>query len=200
MQIVGDHLPPMPQQPYGDIRDVIVAAPNWGGHGYALMDLFTVRWEIIRALDPQPASVFEFGTLLGYFLLTAIDASPTIRKVGWIDTELDFPGSNELADENVRDLFEKQGRPYDPLFWDETTRNCRTFSHADLVQVDGAHTYADCITDLFWARELTPRTIFVDDYLALDEVKLATNDFAQFFELPVEVYETVNGLAVLRLP
>ena len=36
--------------PFGDIRDVIVAAPNWGNHGYATSDIFTVRHRLINEL------------------------------------------------------------------------------------------------------------------------------------------------------
>lgn len=185
--------------PFGDVRDVLVNAKHWGHHGYATADLFTVRYDLIRELVPQPRSVFEFGSLLGYFLLTALDAAPSISRVGWIDTETDVPDSNEFCLENIADYAERHGRDNLDVFYDTRTRACLDFTQADLVQVDGAHSYPDCLTDLVWASMLRPHTIFVDDYAAIDEVRRATDEFAAWRGLEVEYHETVNGLAVLRL-
>jgi hypothetical protein len=180
---------------YGDVRDVIVAAPNWGQHGYAVSDIFTVRFPLIQELAPR--SVFEFGSLLGYFLLTAIAAAPSIERIGWIDTETDIAGSNQLCAENLADYTNKTGHALN-VFYETRTRQCAEFGTADLVQVDGAHSYADCLTDLVWAMELEPKTIFVDDYAAIHDVRRATDEFARWQMLEVEYHETVNGLAVLR--
>jgi hypothetical protein len=183
--------------PFDDIRDVITAAPNWGGHGYATSDIFTVRHKLIRELDPQPQSVFEFGSLLGYFLLTAVDAAPSIGRVGWIDLEVDVPESNRLCLENLNDYGRKRNHGFST--WCGTqTRQCLEFSNADLIQVDGAHSYPDCLTDLVWAMELGPSVVFVDDYAAINDVKRATDEFAAWQGVEVEYHETVNGLAVLR--
>lgn len=178
---------------YGDVRDVIIKAPRYGGHGYATLDLFPVRHEIIRSLDPPPESVFEFGSLLGYFLMTAVVAAPTISRVGWIDVEADQGGSNEMCAENVR-----YARPSAQTWYSTRTRDCLIFGQADLVQVDGAHSFPDCLTDLVWALELCPETIMVDDYKAIPEVRRATDVFAKWVDKPVEYHETVNGLAVIR--
>ena len=183
--------------PFGDVRDVITAAPNWGGHGYATSDIFTVRHQLIRELDPQPESVFEFGALFGYFLLAAVNAAPSIKRVGWVDVELDVPESNRFCAENLADYCEKHDREL-AVFYETQTRRCLEFGGADLVQVDGAHSYPDCLTDLVWALELAPRTVFVDDYAVIDGVRRATDEFAAWHGVQVEYHETVNGLAVLR--
>lgn len=184
--------------PFGDIRDVLVEAPHWGNHGYATSDIFTVRHKLIRELEPQPTSVFEFGSLLGYFLLTAVDAAASIRRVGWIDSEADIPNSNNFCAANLNDYGLKHRHDFS-LFYETRTRQCIDFGTADLVQVDGAHSYPDCLSDLVWALELRPETIFVDDYAAIPDVKRATDEFARWQGLEVEYHETVNGLAVLRL-
>lgn len=183
--------------PFDDVRDVIVSAPHWygPGHGYATSDIFTVRHPLIRDLAPR--SVFEFGALLGYFLLTAVDAAPSINRVGWIDTEGDMPNSNTLCAENLADYAARHNRDL-TVFYETQTRQCLTFDHADLVQVDGAHSYPDCLTDLIWAMELTPKAIFVDDYDAIEGVARATDEFAAWQGVQVEHHVTVNGLAVLR--
>lgn len=197
---IGD--PGADDGPFHDVRDLLVAAPRFGGHGYATLDLFPVRHKIIRELDPPPMAVFEFGSLLGYFLMTACDAAPSISRVGWIDPEVDEPGSNERCAANVRYVFEQRGETPQWVWYDTITRNCREFDFADLVQVDGAHTYTDCFTDLMWALELRPTrgplTIMVDDYKAIAEVARATDDFARLVGRRVEYHETRNGLAVLR--
>lgn len=184
---------------YGDVRDVLLELPNTG-HGYMTMDLFPVRHKIISELVPRPTSVFEFGALYGYFLVTACDAAPEIDRIGWIDPEEHTTGSNELCQQNIYAYYRQHRLAIDPsVVWcGETTQRCREFGTADLVQVDGAHTYTDCFTDLMWALELAPRVIFVDDYKAIAEVQLATDHFAKLWELDVEYHETVNGLAVLR--
>jgi len=191
-----DHDPLLREGPFGDIRDTLEDLP-WVSHGYAFSDIFTVRHQIIRELDPQPATLFEFGALNGYFLVTAVDAAPSIRKIGWIDIE-DEPFSNSRCYANLSRYFHDRKREHE-LWFGTRTNECRQFGPADLVQVDGAHSYTDTITDLYWALEMKPRTVFVDDYAAIEGVKQATDDFAQAQELEVEYHETVNGLAVLRL-
>jgi len=186
------------EPPFGDVRDVLLASKHWGdpGHGYAMSDIFTVRHRLIRELAPK--SVFEFGALVGYFLMTALDAAPSIERIGWIDTEKDCPESNRICLENLQDYLHTHDRGGD-IFFAEQTRRCLEFRQADLVQVDAAHSYPDCLTDLIWAMELSPQTIFVDDYMAIDGVKRATDEFAAWQGLEVEYHPTVNGLAVLRI-
>lgn len=185
--------------PYGDIRDTLAALPHFDPalHGYAVMDLFTTRWQLIRDLDPQPLSVFEFGALVGYFLVTAADAAPTIHDVGWIDNEAHTAGSNKLCREDMEHYARGHGRDF--WLWHDTAQTrSADFGHADIVAVDAGHSYTDCFTDLEWARALTPRVIFVDDYKAIEPVRDATDAFARANGLEVEYHDTVNGLAVLR--
>jgi len=186
------------EPPFGDVRDVLTSSLYWGdpGHGYATSDIFTVRHRLISELDPQPESVFEFGSLVGYFLLTAVDAAPSITRVGWIDLE-SAPFFNARCFANLASYLHEHDRPKD-LWYAKHTSQCREFGPADLVQVDAAHSYTDCITDLFWALDMKPRTIFVDDYEAIDGVKQATDEFARWQGVEVEYHTTVNGLAVLR--
>lgn len=191
---IGNQPAPAPHvESYGDVRDVIRAAPAYyPGDGYSVMDLFPVRFDIIAAMQPAPVSVFEFGAYRGYFLLTACAAAPTIRRVGWCDNETDLPGSNDIVKENILWL-----RPHaETICYTEAYRSI-LYGEADLVQVDAAHGYANCLTDLIWAAELNPRVLMVDDYMAHDAVRRATREFASWRGWHIEEFETVNGLAVL---
>lgn len=198
---------------HGDIRDLLEALPHHpdGGHGYkTLPKLFPVRHRLIREFDPSPRSVFEFGALVGYFLVTALDAAPSIERVGWVDNEHHTPGSNLFCEVNVC------ARGYDGQVWygfnradvftDPTlARERETFGlRYDLVQVDATHTYGECYADLCAAAALQPRWIFVDDWDAHAKgVQPAVAEFLEharvFYdaEFELETHETENGLAVL---
>lgn len=203
---VGPAVPPYPDS-FGDVRDVLRALPYPPDDGtrYALdTDIFTVRHALIRALDPQPRSVFEFGALLGFFLVTALDAAPSIAKVGWADTEQHTPDSNRLCDANLRDYCVSHSRPDTEVWWDNPHR-ALAFNPPrpyDLVHVDGDHTDAGCLLDLARASMLKPRVIMVDDWLAethrhdvQSAVRMWLREQVPLWRL--DVYETRNGLAVL---
>lgn len=204
---------------YGDIRDRLVRLPHgdpYGGMSYVRDDLFTVRHELIRKLDPQPTSVFEFGALVGYFLVTALDAAPSIVDVGWVDNESHSPGSNEMCSENVRSV-----RPdLEDVFWwrDRDFIPSRDPDSGepqyDLVAVDSDHSYDGALADLRAAHRLNPHTIMVDDWTAGshgDDIHAAVETFlneeADDWEggdgvgaawgYDLAEYVTVNGLAVL---
>lgn len=191
---------------YGDIRDVLVELPHHhGGNGYMTTDLFTVRHEIIRRLDP--VSVFEFGALLGYFLVTALDAAPSITRVGWVDIEAHTEDSNRLCEENLRDYCVRHGRRVDTEVWWGNPRASTAIPPGpyDLIQVDGDHSFGGCYLDLLQASLLWPKWIMLDDWLAaghMDEIQKATRRWLREREEAgeswhVDVYQTVNGLAVL---
>ncbi len=187
-------------EPYDDIRDKIIELPRFGGDGYAVMDLFPIRHKLIAEMDPHPRSVFEFGAYRGYFLVTALDAAPEITRIGWIDNEAHTSGSNEMVRQNLLHYnFEYRGENRMPHVWYETSAyRSVEFGEAELVQVDGEHTYPATMTDLIWARQMGPRMILVDDWRAFQSVREAVTHFCALYGWTNEVVETVNGLAVLR--
>jgi hypothetical protein len=176
---------------YPDVRETLANLPHPPTQAmrYALdTDIFVVRHEIIRALDPPPRSVFEFGALYGFFLVTALDAAPSIGRVGWVDNESHTPGSNQKCLENVLSV-----RPDVELI---------TAATADLMHVDGDHSFAGCLADLRTAALLGTRTLMVDDWTAelhRADIRSAVDEW--LWEEPaswrLDVYETANGLAVL---
>jgi hypothetical protein len=201
---------------YGDIRDILFALPHHDPHGgtsYYKSDLFTVRHEIIRGLDPQPTSVFEFGALYGYFLVTALDAlhandpDSGFQLVAWCDNETHTPGSNIMCEMNLRHAFpflETAERGYflAPLYKYVTSREQIpagvTF---DLVQVDSDHSYEGCLADLRAAEKLNPRWIMIDDWTS-DHGPDISRAVSSWFEetehhWDTEPFETANGLLLL---
>lgn len=181
---------------YGDVRDELVTLPGYGSDGYVTLDLFTVRYPLIQELAPE--TVLEIGAYRGYFLVTCLAACPGIKKLGWVDAEVDLKGSNQIVVENVRAHREKHERFLPELWWSTRPDDVWYFGHADLVQVDAAHGYFNAATDLLWAHSLEPRAIFVDDFVAHEPVRRATYDFLRWIPgYNLKEYETVNGLAVL---
>jgi len=188
-----------PIRDYGDVRDLLQHLPHrFDGDSYMVSDIFTSRFEILRSLDPQPRSVYEFGALFGYFLVTAVAACPSIKRVGWCDNEVDIPRSNYYCDENVFSV-----RP-------EVKRQCcfrredaPTGETWDVVSVDSGHSFECCLADLEAAEKMRPRLIFVDDYTADGHAENIGPAVARYLEesafpWELELLETVNGLAVLR--
>lgn len=208
MQTVGGGGSVAASGPYGDIRDTLLRLPNHhGGNGYMVTDLFTVRWEIIRRLDPQPTSAFEFGALCGYFLVTALDAAPSIDRVGWVDTEVHTRDSNEMCVENIEAYLREHRRNAWAGYATDHVDASLLFSQMgpfDLVAVDSDHSYQGCLNDLRAASLLRPTTIMIDDWTAgfhEPEIKKAADEW-RAEEVKAgrrwrcDEYPTVNGLAV----
>jgi hypothetical protein len=210
-----------PKESYGDVRDLLLKLPHGDIHGngsYAWnSDIFTVRWEIINELGRHElgrhvSSVFEYGALYGYFLVTALSASSNIRRVGWVDNEQHTANSNQIVAHNLADVIAKfeQERVGYFVDWPRFYRHrdqlhedvFRLGLQYDLVSVDAGHSYDECLADLHSAHRLRPRWIMVDDWTAethTDDVQGATRAFLAErpeYELSGE-YDTVNGLAVL---
>lgn len=186
---------------FNDIRDTLVGLPHgdpWGGTSYVQHDLFTVRHELIRALSPAPVSVFEFGALYGYFLVTALDAAPSIKRVGWVDDESHTAGSNEMCHANIRSV---SSVPCEIHHWRDQAIEWKT-GNWDLVAVDSDHTYDGCLADLQAAHDLDPHTIMVDDWIAATHTLDIQQAVLEFLDdtgdtYRLDTYVTTNGLAVL---
>lgn len=213
-------LDPVNAPKYGDIRDLLLTLPAGDIHGAAsyayVSDLFVVRFEIIRQLDPQPISVFEFGALYGYFLVTAYAACAPDR-IGWCDNEQHTAGSNRMVAMNLAEVVDENDRPEikffthrDQVLAEQERRRGDPPHYAhdpslyyDLVSVDAGHSYDECLADLHAAHQLRPRWIMVDDWTAathMAEVQSATRKFLETVgddEYVLSEHVTANGLALL---
>lgn len=180
--------------PYGDVRDVLVGLPAFGDDGFATLDqgglpLYPVRQRIAELVRPD--RVFEFGAYRGYALVAFACGWPHVRAFGWIDNEQHTPGSNLLCRRNLRSVASTA-----QVWFRTLSHRAGEFGHADLVHVDGEHTYGGCMLDLVYAFRLDPRVVLVDDYTAIATVKQATDDYARALDLEGFYVSTVNGLAV----
>ena len=123
--------------------------------------------------------------------------APEVQAVGWVDCERDSPGSNWGCRENVESFLYSHGRSAEIRYWSWSWESL-AFGQADLVQVDGEHSYDSCMLDLIFAYRLSPQVVTVDDYSAIQTVRRATNDYAAEHGLGLFEVQTVNGMAVLH--
>ena len=124
-------------------------------------------FDLVRRLEPK--RIIEFGVRAGYSGLTFQTAAPQAELLG-VDCELD-PASAAHLKHAEAVLLKENCRL--------TRANSRTIEglpSADLVFVDGEHTYSGCFADLRQAASLSTR-ILVDDYATSALVKRACDDF-----------------------
>lgn len=204
MTIVAQGQVPIPQPPYDDVRQVLYELPHHtdGGNSYAWTDLFTVRADILKAMRPQPYSVFEFGALTGYFPVCAAHTCPTIQRVGWVDNEEHTPGSNKMCAENVMTVRKNlRIRWWQSRDWFLRSVHAGGVDPYDVVSVDSDHSFYGCLADLRAANLLRPRLILIDDWTGQvhrEDIQAATKLFLE--DSPhwrLVEYDTVNGLAGL---
>lgn len=185
---------------HGDIRDVLLALPHhpWANHDsgshYVSSNIFPMKYLCLREEAPNARSLFEFGALVGYFLVTAIHACPSLNLIGWADDESHCPGSNELCLENVR--VASEGRQ---MWVRPSLKAPMAHDHYDVVHVDGDHSYGWAVKDLSRALQMEPQLVLVDDTIAHDEVLEAVEDVCREHGLKPNYHITVNGFATIRV-
>lgn len=133
--------------------------------------------------------VFEFGALLGYGLCALVGRRPPGSVVGWVDNESHTPGSNATCEENVRSL------GVGDVWWGSDRRESPSFVSADVVLIDGDHSYEAAMDDIAYAYRLRPRLIMIDDHIEAHAGVIAA--VATITDPKVRI-PTVNGLVVVR--
>jgi predicted O-methyltransferase YrrM len=188
----------------GDVRDLLRTLPSrqlGAGDSYAdLPHHFPLLHRVVEVV--QPRSVFEFGAFLGYFLVTALAASPAVGRVAWVDNESAYGGSNQVVHGNVVGACGYEGRTdFLTESWQLLDREWQNRVAFQLVHVDGAHDREGCLRDLWLAQTvLAPQLILVDDYFraGCPDVGPAVRDFAGWRGLELAVLETDGGTAILE--
>ncbi len=194
---------------FGDVRDVIASMPHVT-HGHATLggskkegapyNLYEPRAWFVRYVatkikhERRPMRVFEYGALLGYALAAmgqAVRDRGLDPILGWCDNESIEAGSNTKCIENMQSL----GHVGFHVYTDR--RETPAFLRADVVAVDGDHSYEATMDDLAYAMLLDPTIVFVDDIIdshpGTRQASLEVSHlFKEHFRVP-----TVNGLAVL---
>lgn len=164
------------------------------GDSYSQLYLFAPKAEVVRIVKPK--TVFEFGAYHGLFLVSALYGHPDIKQIGWVDTEHNHDGTNEMCAANIRHV-----APDVELWWRHDD-HCAApgFGQADLVHVDGDHSFHGCLRDLAFAFLMDPQVILVDDHIpAHRPVERAVAAFCEWQGLDYFVIDTVNGCAVIDL-
>jgi len=121
----------------------------------------------VRTLNPQ--RIIEFGVRAGYSGLTFQMAAPQAEVIG-VDCAMDPESERHLkqAETVLADGAYQLVRG--------NSRTVEGLPAADLVFVDGEHTYSGCFADLRRAALLSNR-ILVDDYTTSAHVRRACDDF-----------------------
>lgn len=159
---------------------------------------------VFAALNPH--SVLEIGTCLGYSLAAAALGLPgkdPPPQFTWVDDESYVPNSNELALENIWDVFrerfaEDTAQPPAEAFlrgvrsWDDVEGGF------DVVHVDGDHSEEGCRKDLDLSLLVVEDCIIGHDYHLEPGVKAAVTKFCSRYKFDHIVLDDFkHGLFVI---
>jgi FkbM family methyltransferase len=128
------------------------------------------------ACELKPQQICEIGVRAGYSALAWLTANPTAEFLG-----IDFDGDERIANGNCgRDRFHKHAesilQPFNVRFQLGDSHAIEKLPGADLVYVDGDHTFQGCLADLRLAAKTTNQ-ILVDDFDSSPLVRQACDTF-----------------------
>jgi len=155
----------------------------------------------------QPRKYVEFGALLGYSLIAALEGAPSIEEIAWADAETYVPGSNRLCAENLESYLRTTKRSVKFRYLNSVEalqalprRNPvrLAFSKPDVLYVDGDHRFEAALRDMRFAQELRAKVVLVDDCLSDGDPHLrhAVADFSREVGHPYWVIPSYAGTAI----
>lgn len=130
---------------------------------------YRTLFELARQLTPQ--RVVEIGVRAGYSGLAFLTANPDAEVRGY-DAAVDPESPLHLS--HAEKLL--AGLDYQLERTDSHTLD--RLPEADLVYIDGDHSYEGCAADLLLAEQAAPN-ILVDDYAASESVRRAVDEFLE---------------------
>ncbi len=182
-----------------DVREIVRQIPRKRGHGKLWFESeqgYPWRFRVLNVL--QPRKYVEFGSLLGYSLIAALEGACSIAEIAWADAETYVPESNRLCAENVQAYLAGTRRsvPLQFLHGVEALLELphqsprrKAFEDADMLFVDGDHRYDAALRDMRLARSLGAKVILVDDCLSGGDPHLrhAVGEFSREVDRPYSV-------------
>jgi hypothetical protein len=157
----------------------------------------------------SPTSVLEFGTLLGWSLISLLNGSDNLDRIVFVDNESYTKQSNKLALENINwylDKYKNGKRAHIEAFYSKYVlinryplqKYANTF---DLIHVDGDHKYEGVMEDLNLTYSYNPKFILIDDmtHVRNADVRVAVDDWASYLGLEYILLDSFGGIAFIDL-
>jgi cephalosporin hydroxylase len=176
------------------------------GHD-TLRRIYQTKYQIARAL--QPSRIFEIGVRAGYAAAAFLAAMPTAHYVGIDKDDGSHGGVVGYLDHARAMLPGRYPKAVVELHaWDSgdfSIMRRLSIGYAqsfNLVHVDGEHTVAGCLRDLWLSCELvaTRGYLLVDDYDLLNEVHNAADQFLTVTQYEALYVPTPHGDMLIQLP
>lgn len=146
----------------------------------------------------RPSSIVEIGVRAGYSAYAMLSAAPTARYLG-IDSGTGSHGGHPGALIHARRLLEPFGAHI--VLQDSQAVDTLPVA-ADLLHVDGDHSYEGCMHDMGLALTSGVRWLLVDDTEHIQAVKQAVPDWLAgvAFESVEWIHDGHRGSALIQLP
>lgn len=139
------------------------------------------------AAAARPQRIIEIGVRAGYSGFALLAASCRARYTGY---DCDREGYLDRGEKNLRAAFPEATFE----FRRERSQTVAKLPAADLVFIDGEHTYDSCLHDL----EISDAPLILVDDVRMSPILKAVEEFCARHALTYHFLPTVRGLAIIR--